>query len=64
MRVMCVSQEASNDSNVAALRLIAESLVVEGLSSLVASASAFIPSPGREQDVHALLNALIGAFSR
>ena len=57
-------QEMPKDSNVSLLRLSTEALLVEGLSSLVASASAVIPSPGREEDVHALLNALIDAFSR
>lgn len=46
------------------LRQSTEALLVEGISSLVAAAADFIPSPGREEDVHALLNALIGAFSR
>ncbi|CDJ65113.1 hypothetical protein, conserved [Eimeria necatrix] len=56
--------EAPKDSNVALLRQSTEALLVEGISSLVAAAADFIPSPGREEDVHALLNALIGAFSR
>ncbi|CDJ36709.1 uncharacterized protein EMH_0094170 [Eimeria mitis] len=56
--------EAAKDSNAALIRLSTEALLVEGLSSLVAAAASFIPSPGREEDVHALLHALIDAFSR
>ena len=57
-------QEAAKDSNASLLRLSTEALLVEGLSSLVAAAAGFISSPGREEDVHALLHALIEAFSR
>lgn len=60
----CALQEAAKDSNASLLRLSTEALLVEGLSSLVSAAAGFIPSPGREEDVHALLHALIDAFSR
>ncbi|OEH76191.1 hypothetical protein cyc_06986 [Cyclospora cayetanensis] len=42
--------DAPKDSNVHLLRNATEALLVEGVSSLVAAASAFIPSPGREED--------------
>ncbi|KAL8432054.1 hypothetical protein Efla_003495 [Eimeria flavescens] len=45
--------EGRKDSNLSALRLTAEGIITEGVSSLVAGASAFFPSAGRDQDAGA-----------